>query len=332
MTSTATPPRDLAPEPARATWIPLAIAALVAVAGLVAVLAVRAELPDVVATHWGPSGRPDGFSSVTGSIGFALVLLAATSIGLTLVGRALHAARDMAPATSGAAVFLGGTVWGSILAQRQGSSASIDGLLLGSGVAGVVVGALVWLVVRRRDSDLPEAHSGGLPAGAPTLDVPEGARLAWTGRTRVSRGVVIFSIVTLVPLVVLTVWLAVAGGTGVAVFVGVLLVVLIALLAGMAGPVTVDARGVTASGFGFIRWVHVPLETIESAGVQTIEYPLGEYRGYGRRRGVDGSVALVTSAGPALRLERARDTPVVITVDDPARAAAVVNTLIQRRG
>ena len=59
--------------------------------------------------------------------------------------------------------------------------------------------------------------------------------------------------------------------------------------------------------------------------------PLREFGGYGWRIGKDGSRGFVTRSGEALVVERVGEPPVVVTVDDAAEAAAVLNTLASRR-
>ncbi len=46
---------------------------------------------------------------------------------------------------------------------------------------------------------------------------------------------------------------------------------------------------------------------------------------------LEGEHGIITAAGPALRLDRGHDDPLVITVTDAEAAAAAVNTLVSRR-
>ncbi len=102
------------------------------------------------------------------------------------------------------------------------------------------------------------------------------------------------------------------------------------LLVSFARPsVAVDRRGITVSGM--LPWprVHVPLDRIEAAASRDIR-PLAEYGGWGYRiRPGRTGVMIRSGEGIVARLADGRDF--AVTVDDSATAAALLNTLIDRR-
>ncbi len=58
--------------------------------------------------------------------------------------------------------------------------------------------------------------------------------------------------------------------------------------------------------------------------------PLAQLGGWGVRYGRAGTVGFVGRKGEALAVERTGGRPLVVTVDDVARAAALLNTLVDR--
>jgi hypothetical protein len=57
---------------------------------------------------------------------------------------------------------------------------------------------------------------------------------------------------------------------------------------------------------------------------------LREFGGWGYRVGTDGTVGIVVRTGEGLRIRRTGDRSLVVTVDDAATGAALLNTLADR--
>ena len=58
--------------------------------------------------------------------------------------------------------------------------------------------------------------------------------------------------------------------------------------------------------------------------------PFAEFGGWGYRVGRGGRVGIVLRSGPALQVERTGGRSLVVTVDDAATGAALLNTLAAR--
>jgi hypothetical protein len=197
-----------------------------------------------------------------------------------------------------------------------GGSRSASGLAVTvAGVFGgpVLLAALAGYVLRRYAGlGVPD---DGFPRSS--LGLRAGERAVWTGLAR-----------TRWPLS--TWWLAFTLGLGVLdralisqlIFVGV--VVAISLLGFTSVRVTVAARGVTV-GYGVLglRLTRIPLRRIAFAEAVEQEKPILPYKGL-----VCGNVSVVLRGGPALRLTLRDGKTFLVTVDDAATGAALLNDLI----
>lgn len=326
------PKADAAPP--FATWLPLVLVAVISLGSVLAIWAVRDDLPTQIARHWGADGRPDGFSSLGSVLTMTGLLSAIIPVVLIVLGRALKQARILGAFGVGMAGFLATTMVVGTWAQRGLTDASEakDTVSLWIGLlAGAVLAGLTALVLRRSRVAVPPA-SGPLPDGAATLDVPASTRIAWTGRPRVDRTIWVFLGVAATPLVVMIVVFAALGNWSLAGFVALAFLAVAVLVSSVFARVSVDARGVRAVGLGVIPWVNLPLDAIQGATVVDGVSPLGDYGGYGLRTAFDGeSEGLVTSEGSAMRITRAGRRPYLMTIADAAGAAATLNTLLMRQ-
>ena len=93
--------------------------------------------------------------------------------------------------------------------------------------------------------------------------------------------------------------------------------------------VTVDQRGLVARALLPRPRVVVPLGEVEHAEVVHVS-PVREFGGWGLRMGLDGRVGVVLRGGEALEVARTGGRRVVVTVDDAATGAALLNTLAAR--
>ncbi len=102
------------------------------------------------------------------------------------------------------------------------------------------------------------------------------------------------------------------------------------VLGGMFGRyrVLIDEQGLAARAFGR-DVLRVPLAEVAEADSVEVD-PFWEFGGWGLRVDVAGRVGLVTRKGPSVRIRRADDTEVVVTVDDAATAAGLLNPLADR--
>ena len=298
---------------------------VLALVGVALTLSVRDELPASIAVHWGLDGHPDRYASVAVAAGTSAAMTALLPLLLVGLGAAVHrSGRGPLAGLAGAlAVLLFGLGFGGLTSQRPGvpPQAFPTPWVVPTLVGAVAVGLALWWWGRLVPPPL-DATRRPVPADAPRLDVPDTTRLAWTGRAALpARGVVLIVVVALLPLLLV----AVVGQP----WVLLLLAALVALLVvTCSARVVVDADGLRITSL-FVTWGRVPLRRVARADVTTVS-PLREFGGWGWRIGRDGRRGFVTRGGEALVVERVGEPPVVVTVDDAAEAAAVLNTLAAR--
>lgn len=295
--------------------------------------AFREELPARIATHFGGSGQADDY---TGHTGFVLVNVGLfVLMGLLWVAVAAKAdsgdrsARGMTAAGYALAGFLGYLMAALVLVNRgvtEGDAAMYPmwHLLLACAVAALAAGAgLLAFRLLPPPSGPSRAERSDDPSRR--IDLPAGVRAGWARRTgswwmlALGLGLVALSLVFV--FVVETTWLT-------AVLMG-LVGVLVTLLS--RPYVSVDRRGLTVST-GMVPWVRirVPLDGIEQAESRKID-ALGDFGGWGYRVRSKRS-GLIFRSGEALVVRRAGGgREFAVTVEDSATAAALLNTLADRR-
>jgi hypothetical protein len=287
----------------------------------------RSRLPDPVASHWGISGTPDGFSS----FGSALGLLLGLGGGLVLVfgvatwglGRTSVTRRIAAAATAWVAVFLSIVVLGTLYIQLDLPDArdvgNVDGVMLVA-LIGSILPAVVVAAVVPGDERLPTAAP--VAADAPRVRLVDGERATWIGR--VSSPV---AFIIAVPVVVLSVIMVVIAQAWV--MLAIAIAVMLAVVTLSSFVVRVDRAGLTIrSALGWPRY-RVPLDEVVRADVTQVS-PLKDFGGWGWRVGRDGRVGVVLRKGESLLVERTGGRSIVVTVDGAATAAGLVNALADR--
>ncbi|MFF4735932.1 hypothetical protein ACFY2W_08575 [Streptomyces sp. NPDC001262] len=285
----------------------------------------RTRLPDPIATHFVGSGRADGFTS-PGTFqlqGLGLLLgLAVLFVALGYVTGTPRPLVVIAWATVGLLSFvLVQVVLGNAGAEsaRQVRLAPWQ-LLAALGVAAVAggVGLLVTRGWYRAEPGAGVRKGAGHPPG---LALRPGETAFWT-HTQVSRG---FGIAGLVVLALGATLIPLTGAAP-----GIVLLVAgltLALFSGMR--TTVDRHGLTVAML-WLPWprLRIPLEHIAEATAQDVDAlrDMGGW-GYRVRRGRSG---IVLRSGEALVVRRAHGSEFVVTTDDAARAAALLNGLVER--
>ncbi|KQR10957.1 DUF1648 domain-containing protein [Cellulomonas sp. Leaf334] len=302
--------------------VPLALAAV----PLVVARAWEAELPDPVAVHFSADG-PDGFSSLAGAVWPAFAIGAVVAVSAWALaffwGRTAQVRRVAAGSALGLTAFVSAVVVGTLELQRgltdaadMGGVGLVLALAFAIGIAAAALGA--WAVP-------PDAHQPAtdpVPATAALLDLGPGEAATWVthaeSRTAlVVGGAVVVLQVALALLLTLPFLLLPA------------VVVAAIVLSSTWFTVTVDRRGLTVrSALGRPRFV-VPLDEVQQAHVVAVS-PLTEFGGWGYRVGRGGRVGVVLRTGEALQVERSGGRSFVVTVDDAATGAALLNTLAAR--
>ncbi|MFJ9736659.1 DUF1648 domain-containing protein [Streptomyces sp. NPDC101166] len=301
------------------TAVPFAVAVA---AYTVTFLISHDRLPPRIATHFAADGRADDFMSRTAALWSGVGAL--TGLGLLFTVLAALSRKDpgarLAVASgAGTAVTLGYPLVLTVLANRDARDSAevslplwhIAVLLL----AGVAAGALAWRLAG------PGGRSEPTPPG-PSMTLAEGEAVAWS-RTVTSRALLLTAgavVVGALPAMALGSWRA-----------GLPALVLGLVCAPFAGVrVTVDRRGLTVASTVLPRpRLALPLaDVVSAAGVQVDA--MGDFGGWGYRIRPDRR-GVVLRSGEALSVRTAAGRDYVITVDDSATAAALLNGLVDRR-
>jgi hypothetical protein len=320
------------PRPRSPHRLATTVTALVVPFGVLAatVLIARAwapRLPDPVATHWSGADVPDGFGSPTSLLAVPLVVGGLLAVGMWALafwlGRDTSTRRVAAGFASGTAAFLSATTLGTLHGQLDLADAAdapgvgpTIGLALG---VALVVGVVVALVVPRTPH---QPTTAPVDPAAPRADLGATERAAWSS-TVTSRAALVGGGVAALT----TAGLAIGLRTPAMLLVPVALLMLGAAM--FVLRVSVDGRGLVArSPLGWPT-LHVPLDEVVAARAVTVD-PFGEFGGWGYRVGQDGRVGVVLRRGEAIEVERTGGRVTVVTVDDAARAASLLNTLADR--
>ncbi|MEG3615039.1 DUF1648 domain-containing protein [Isoptericola haloaureus] len=288
----------------------------------------RGDLPDQVATHWGPGGVPDDTMSVTGMIAVATVTAVVLLALFAVVGLAWGSSASTRRTAAGAAVWSGG-LGAALLLVTAGFQRGLDtpqaAELPGWALAVILLAPLLPAVVAAAlvPGDPAQPAERPVAADAPRATLTDSERAVWM-RTAQGGAALVLGI----GAVVATTVLAVVAQLWAMLLVPVLLAVLFAAM--FAFRVRVDATGFTVRSVLGWPGTHVPADEVVEASVTRVS-PLGDFGGWGWRVGFDkGRVGVVLRSGEAVLVERTGGRGVVVTVDDAARAAALLNTMADR--
>ncbi|MCA0337510.1 MAG: DUF1648 domain-containing protein [Actinobacteria bacterium] len=321
------------PRTVRSALAVLVLPAALALGSWLVIRTFVAELPQPVATHWGASGAPDGFSSPGSAAATTGLLAGGFGVGLGLVIWALSRKAPMVARGAGAfgagmAGFIGGLGVASLWVQRGLTDArqatEITGPMgvgLGIGLLSALVGGLLM------PGEVPGAARavGPVPNDAPRIDLGASERAVWMGWAHSPALLYVAIGSALGPLVVL-------GVLGVAVWpiLAVIALTAVLLVSTATFRVTVGIEGLwVRSIVGWPRF-HVPLEEVAHAEVVEVS-PMREFGGWGLRGDLKGRFGVVLRKGPALEVTRGDKSRFVVTVDEAAVAAGLLNTLADRQ-
>lgn len=327
MTST-TPTGTRVPHRGATAFWTLVVPALVTAATAVWAFSVRDRLPDPVAIHWGPTG-PDGAGSFAELVVVPLaIIVPVMALGMwalgTFAGQAALTRRLAGAVSVWTAALVSGITLTTATVQLDVADWTLAGALEAGSVASLVVASgLAALAGWLTPGDAPRPTSAPLPAGAARLDLGEHENATWV-RTTHQAG--LWPLAILLGTVVVVTGLATRN----LIFPAVLGAILTLPLVGMTmWTVTVDRRGLTvASRLGWPRQ-SVPLEEIEAASTREVS-PLKEFGGWGIRTALDGATGVVLRTGEGIDVQRTGGRRFVVTVDDAATGAALLNTLASR--
>ena len=287
----------------------------------------RHDLPDPIAVHWGLNG-PDGFGSLTTSIVWPAVAGSVVASLLWALGffacRQSFTRRAAAALSVGFTILLSGVSIGGLSVQHGVADArdagSIDGVIL---VTFLVATAAAGIVTRLIPGDPPLPTGEPVSPTAARLKLGRGEDASWV-RDVTSPGyfLAIGGVVLTIALVGLL------GGQGwFALVLGV--TIGLSLVAFLHWTVIVDRDGLTVRSILRRPCFRIPLNEVEMAEVVEVR-PLREFGGYGIRGGKGGRMGVVVRKGPALQVHRTGGRVFLVTVDDAATGAALLNTLAGR--
>ncbi|KAA6213349.1 DUF1648 domain-containing protein [Streptomyces albofaciens JCM 4342] len=300
---------------------------LIAVAAVAAVFwSVRDRIPDPLAVHFAADGTSDDFATAAGflTLMLGLPLVAGAAIGVLVLRDAAAGALRWAITTGYAMAGLSGCLGVSMLLRNADADdaatvrfpPSYLGLALGVAALAAVVGRLCAGRDRVRADEV-----AGPGRATPPLGLADGETAGWS-RTIDSpalgvSGAALLSVALLVGLTVS--WVGAAA----------LAVAALSCLVFAGVQVTADRRGLTVASSLVPRpRLRIPLARMREAGVQRIS-PLADFGGWGYRLR-SGRSGIVLRRGEALALRLANGRVFVVTVDDAATGAALLNTLLTR--
>lgn len=293
------------------------IAGLLLVAALIPFALYATDLPDPMASNWGTDGRPNGSLPIWGFIALTALLVGGGLFLGHALGRGTEPSPESAAATMFFGVFAAGLAWAGVLANRGAASwdeaGSIGWFEALVAVAAAVGAALVahraWM--RRYPPPLPrrDPHRHG---DVPVVPPSPGEQAAWSG-----------SVVVRWPLLIV----AVGVGAFVVVPSGIRWLMLVGPLVALfllRSRAVVSAAGLEV-WLGPARVRRIPMERISHAEIVDVEPRL--WGGWGWRVVGDAS-ALVARAGEGMLVRFHDGRAFVITVDDAARGAGLLNWLL----
>jgi hypothetical protein len=290
-------------------------------------LTVRDRLPEEVARHWGVGDQVTGTWPLTAQLTVLGVITAVVAAGTGAVAvlsrQPIALRRLLAGCAVWTATLLTTSQWDALrgqldLADPYAAPAPTTGLLVGA-VGGLFVAAAVAALAREpahrttaAAPPAPELPRRGVSEDVSVLDAPGGSR----AMVAVLVGCLVLF---LVPAVLGSWWVLVVG------------VVCLAPLAALTRFRTrIDRDGLRVTSLGMML-VHVPMT--EVAGARPIEHvnAFWEFGGWGLRVDVHGRTGVVADSGPAVVVERADGSQVVVSVTDAERAAGTINALADLR-
>jgi Protein of unknown function (DUF1648) len=325
-----------APVVRRFIIVALVAPAFLTVAAFALQFSWRHDLPDPIATHWGPSGAADGFG------GLATILIAAAVLGLGLP--ALIAATTLPLLVRGArganfrlmaSIAVGLSALSAVLntwtvylqrgiADAHNAPSVFPALAAGFGAA-AVAGVAGWLFQPHQEAVVPGV-SHPMPLG-----LAQDERAVWMRTATMARPFRILLVVILACLGLASSGLWFYGQTAVAwVYLGIMAFVALAMAMETAFHVRVDHTGLSAvSALGFPRF-GVSIADVADAGVAKVN-GFAEFGGWGIRLR-PGALGIILRNGESLQVTRRNGKRLVITVDDAETAAALLMAFAKRAG
>jgi hypothetical protein len=300
-------------------WLPLAIVVL----SEAVIISVGATGSPQLIVHWGGTDRTGPwwtYAILVAAIGFPVIAL----IGFFIVRATRMAGRNtwMPAIAMGITVFH--TVGMGVGSVVLNASPLAPALPLGGGVVLAIAAALLtwWLLPREVRETI------GVEA-ADSLPVRSGEVAAWTGRIELPRWFMALIATVAAVLIVLGVSLLLTVGPRLwPIFLAPTLL-LVVLLATAQFVVTAGPRGFMVRSVVGWPQLRIASPNLAKAGVVRVD-PMADFGGWGLRWVIGpsrkGRFGVITRRGPGLEVFRRDGRSIVVTVDDPGTAAAVLET------
>ncbi|HKP09019.1 MAG TPA: DUF1648 domain-containing protein [Microbacterium sp.] len=316
-----------------AVWVPVVLVAV----GVAVQLVLLPQMPSTVAVHWNAAGEADGFAPawtqplMTSLLGLAVPFLIAL---MTLPGlrrgergqtyRLLGAA---AAAVSALTTTLATWTFAMQTGPDGADEVPMIGLpLVGSLVVAGVVGIAAWLIQPRQGA----ADAAAPPATPLALAASE--RAVWVQTTAMNLGgaIAVVAAVLAVAVAAIVAWTTGAEPLLGWILTGIALLLLVFAATTLAFHVRVDDTGVHVDSVLGLPRFRVPLSEVASAARVEVN-PMGEFGGWGVRIAPHGRrFGIVLRTGEALEVARSSGRRFVVTVDDAATGAALLEALVER--
>ncbi|TBN57057.1 DUF1648 domain-containing protein [Glaciihabitans arcticus] len=306
---------------------------VIAVVGVIALLS-WTDLPDPIAVHWGPTGSADGYGSLLGlATLFLLSVVAFAAIVTVAIARLRASTRPSAQPR----FLVGMSVWfatlltavlvGSVGIQRGLEDAAaapsvlpVLGLAL---VAATLLGLIAGLVAPKPVTLEPSSVEEPRFALAPE------ERAVFTRTIAPSRIAIVSFAAATILVIATAVLVAVVGRPAMFVIIAVVSLVLVLSFASLNWRLRIGRDGVRLRAAGGYPRFTVPIDEIAAASVVDVQ-AMAEFGGWGIRFGAGGRTGVILRSGEALEITRHTGRSLVVTVDDAATAAGLVNGLVQR--
>lgn len=284
----------------------------------------RDELPDQVATHWGPGGEADGFMSVSGLTwslvvgGIVLTVLAAVAAALC---REYTLCAQVVSGIAGLAAFMAALTLSATGVQRGEVDVSAVELPWWSLVLALAVGAACATVVYRlvpRWTTPVELDRSSVP-----MRIEPTERVVWT-RSVLSGGI---PLVLMVSGVMMCLLVVVLSGQWLFVVLAVAVAIVAVLMYGMR--VTVDPAGLHVRSV--VGWPKTTVPASEIAAVRAVKVSaLKDFGGYGYRIGfrgdLKGAKGFVLKSGDGILVDRIDGSRQIVVVDDADTGVRLLET------
>jgi len=315
-----------------AVVLPVALAAV----AIAIQLAWLPALPEQIVTHWSFGDRPDSHGPAwTSPVLTALLALLPAVIGGILLVRFMPAGgpsrlqKLLASTVLLMSALISVITTGTLAIQLPGAAGPDSGVLpviLVAAVAAVALAVAGWFIMPPSKVVTAQATPAHPVAREP------GERVAWVGVARFALPILLPLIGVVIAALGLTAYLFVT--TGIWGMILIPIVVGVSVLGTAFWHVRADERGLSVRGALGWPLFRVPAAEIQSAGALQLD-AMGEFAGWGIRFGRGRRLGIITRSGEALEVQRRDGRAIVVTVDDAATAAGVLEAYapkVDRKG